>query len=281
MNNDWIDDYLMHSGRKGMQWGVRLFQNPDGSLTPLGRLRYLKGGREASADGFTNKGRKRYLEEHPTRGDYTLKRGTQFQRISTEKNEAKSGRIKWATYDKDDNDIYYNFTPTRKKKERYAHTLEAKKDLKVASSDTYYKTMMDVIGNKTITNLIRENKAYDSLAWVSSGSFLEHYGNKTVKEARNDIYNHNRRTRDLKAAYKYGLENKFKLDMANYDSSPYAQEFVKLLKDKGYDAIEDEFSRTMDGTKHAVILLDPDIATKKIKTKRLQDNWYYEPPEDD
>lgn len=33
---------LYHSGRKGMRWGVRLYQNKDGSLTPLGRKRYAK-----------------------------------------------------------------------------------------------------------------------------------------------------------------------------------------------------------------------------------------------
>lgn len=33
---------LYHSGRKGMKWGVRLYQNKDGSLTPLGRIRYSK-----------------------------------------------------------------------------------------------------------------------------------------------------------------------------------------------------------------------------------------------
>ena len=31
---------LCHYGRKGMKWGVRLYQNPDGSLTALGRQRY-------------------------------------------------------------------------------------------------------------------------------------------------------------------------------------------------------------------------------------------------
>jgi hypothetical protein len=35
-------DELAHTGRKGMKWGVRLYQNKDGSLTPLGRLRYQK-----------------------------------------------------------------------------------------------------------------------------------------------------------------------------------------------------------------------------------------------
>ena len=32
--------YLVHHGIKGQRWGVRRFQNEDGSLTPLGRKRY-------------------------------------------------------------------------------------------------------------------------------------------------------------------------------------------------------------------------------------------------
>lgn len=32
--------YLVHHGIKGMRWGVRRYQNPDGSLTPEGLLRY-------------------------------------------------------------------------------------------------------------------------------------------------------------------------------------------------------------------------------------------------
>lgn len=34
--------HLAHSGVKGMKWGVRQYQNEDGSLTPAGRQRYLK-----------------------------------------------------------------------------------------------------------------------------------------------------------------------------------------------------------------------------------------------
>lgn len=33
---------IVHSGTKGMKWGRRLYQNKDGSLTPLGRIRYRK-----------------------------------------------------------------------------------------------------------------------------------------------------------------------------------------------------------------------------------------------
>jgi len=34
--------YLVHSGIKGMKWGVRRFQNEDGSLTDAGVLRYQR-----------------------------------------------------------------------------------------------------------------------------------------------------------------------------------------------------------------------------------------------
>lgn len=32
--------YFAHSGVKGMKWGVRRYQNKDGSLTPAGKKRY-------------------------------------------------------------------------------------------------------------------------------------------------------------------------------------------------------------------------------------------------
>lgn len=38
-----FQDELMHHGIKKMRWGVRRYQNPDGSLTPAGRARYEKG----------------------------------------------------------------------------------------------------------------------------------------------------------------------------------------------------------------------------------------------
>ena len=33
-------DYLAHYGIKGQKWGVRRFQNPDGTLTDAGKVRY-------------------------------------------------------------------------------------------------------------------------------------------------------------------------------------------------------------------------------------------------
>ena len=37
--------YLMHHGVRGMRWGVRRYQNADGSLTDAGKRRYSNGER--------------------------------------------------------------------------------------------------------------------------------------------------------------------------------------------------------------------------------------------
>ena len=54
-NRDLYSNYLAHHGIKGQKWGVRRFQNPDGTLTDEGRKRYL------NSDGsLTKKGEKQY-----------------------------------------------------------------------------------------------------------------------------------------------------------------------------------------------------------------------------
>ena len=49
-------DYLYHHGIKGQRWGIRRFQNSDGSLTELGKKRYgraiLKTGKTQNLDKF-------------------------------------------------------------------------------------------------------------------------------------------------------------------------------------------------------------------------------------
>jgi len=57
-----MSDEIQHHGIKGQKWGVRRFQNKDGSLTAAGK--------------------KRYQDEELDDGTYILKKGSEVHRVT-------------------------------------------------------------------------------------------------------------------------------------------------------------------------------------------------------
>ena len=55
--------YLMHHGIRGQKWGIRRYQNEDGTLTPAGKERYARS--EAKRQEHINRG-KVHLDKNRT-----------------------------------------------------------------------------------------------------------------------------------------------------------------------------------------------------------------------
>ena len=110
-----MTDYLIHHGVKGQKWGVRRYQNTDGSLTAAGKRHYYVGeGRIDSAkDVLKNRGSmgkgelSKYLQTYAlgkNKVDTFLKRGTAFSRIQS--NDQFEDHAFYATYKKHDVNQY-------------------------------------------------------------------------------------------------------------------------------------------------------------------------------
>ena len=70
MNMEYYKNYLFHHGVKGQKWGVRRYQNKDGSLKPAGKSRYQ------NEDGsLTSEGKKREQERNFKEAQKTQRRG--------------------------------------------------------------------------------------------------------------------------------------------------------------------------------------------------------------
>ena len=86
MNND----ELYHHGIKGMKWGVRRYQRPDGSYTPEGAKRY--GHRTASANAEVGKRQEEYRKSN-ARNPYSLETSRKLDELNNAKfvkNKAKA-----------------------------------------------------------------------------------------------------------------------------------------------------------------------------------------------
>lgn len=64
----YYDDDMIHSGIIGMKWGVRRYQNPDGTLTEAGKKRYVVGANGTSGGGgggYVEEEKPELFELHP------------------------------------------------------------------------------------------------------------------------------------------------------------------------------------------------------------------------
>ena len=227
------NDELMHYGIKGMKWGVRRYQNADGTLTKQGKAR---------AKGLKTKQKlvKTYLDRDVSKNklklnnqldkeDLVLEKGSKVTHITPlDFKQLRTGQDLYVSGTETDKNIYRAFLTMKMKSKGFSQPIKEveftlNKDLKAPSDDKQRKIFDDMY-NKSFGQIRKDLNAY-------------YKNNKTYKDST-DAYN------DFIKALDKPSESK--------------SAFFGKLKDSGYNAILDthDITDTWIQAKKPLIVMD-------------------------
>lgn len=239
MYNKWNPRYydleLYHHGIKGMHWGVRRFQNRDGTLTKEGKQRLL----DSSSS---------YNEKH--NDDISFKKNFKFDRVGIggEKDEGST----FVSYTDNDRNMYRANHDVLAVGAGEVHKLELKsiKDLKIAGKKAQVDALLDYAGDKSISEVLAAGESNNER--VRRQKVKEY--NKTLKQ----ILKGKKDPEEL-------LDRAFSLYVER--NSSMSIELTKRLQQKGYDGVVDLWDANI--AECPIYVFDRKQALKTTKSSEL------------
>ena len=192
-----LGPYLVHHGIKGQKWGIRRFQNEDGTLTPEGRKRYGAFLRDNLPKEYPY-GRphaKKHLKQLADKGEFKIrsggsgiiKKGANIQRVADE-NDKITGKRKYVSITDFDNWSYredYQYIGLKNTKNPFVYNYEATKDISVAGHEVVRDYLMQKYGNKTLKSLVKDIEnpfLVETPDKNEKSGYKKEYGKETTKE---------------------------------------------------------------------------------------------------
>lgn len=237
MSNNYIiiNGELYHHGIKGMKWGIRRYQNKDGSLTPAGKKRYYTPeelGRTPVPKGVSVK----------SDGSITISKGVSLQRLVSDKSREMRD-VTYASVLEWDNAKYVKyiggkgfFGGGRDK----VLSLKANEDLKAPSVDEASKIMVEMLQTNPKFRSSFKNMLDNTVSDKELKRMIDDPTGSTAKAWYDEL----------------NVSMTFSPDFD--PSAPYIQKtFSEALQKKGYNMLRDENDFTGKVAKAPVIILNP------------------------
>lgn len=293
-----MGDYIIHNGElyhwgvRGMRWGIRRYQNKDGSLTELGR-KHLAENRIRTEDNLVEK---------------TIPKGTKMYRVTPYEKDGTKSKSTYVTYLDMDRAMYKEGTHVRTNSGKdsndpsvYEHEFELKTDIRIPS----LKTVRD-IEKRVVSN---ENRRLEvAKSWMESHMMADDGFTKTditIMSNVADNYNKAKTTEQKRALYKelcskYGNElgdmyyhqsrsiseaknwidtnDSLIIEQSLGRSHHVKNDIIKELKKLGYNAMYDnasigvksngQYNKQQEGVE-PLIIFDSKSTLNELGTKRV------------
>lgn len=238
--------YLKHFGILGMKWGIRRFQNKDGSLTA--------------------EGRKRYSIKENTDDSFVLEKGSTLYRIANQ--EDKANKERYYSVTEQDRTNYQELAQLGglflDRSKPYGEFInETNSDLKIRKGEAVVQDLINKYGKDSVEELTKHFENQKNLR-------------KEIpdREKRNDYISDidfdgdfdDNYYKQLDAQVSYQKVNDFVWDIMKNHSD----EVVKNYKDMGYDGLVDPFDFVANMSDMPLIVINPkeEVSQKSFSNYR-------------
>lgn len=267
--------YLAHHGIKGQRWGVRRYQNSDGSLTPEGRLRY-KQNEDGSYTKLSKSERQEAQQKYKDRfkvdqnktvnddGSVTFPQGYKFNRVGgADLDFGKAGGMYVSDASSYDVHMYVQqLGPTPISRvlnwdtAHYVKQIEATKPIKMPSTEKTVEMTLECMSKNEAVYDAWKNSIY---SWSVADTDIPAFDKMSEIDPKSEL------GKQISTGLAFGFGNDAFSDVTRV--------VYQYYRDNGYDAIPDIYDLTSTvgwGVDSPAIILNQDCVrqtTREYLTK--------------